>query len=88
MTISQLIQRMRQHVHAFGQIFRGRIFVRRMADAVAARDEQHRGRDVRCDDLRIVSGAAMHEFVRNAVVVTLLLDRFHDAGICQTLINF
>src|SRR6185437_9326818 len=45
-----------------------------MASATEARDEEHRGGDLACDDHRIMPGAALHPLAQRAFVCGRVLD--------------
>src|SRR5918995_430721 len=56
----QLTEGARENAHTELDVFRGAVFVGRMADAAPARNEDHRGGRATADEHRVVSGATRH----------------------------
>ena len=58
--ICEFVQKIREHICARFNVGRSGELLNVVADAVYAGDEHHRGGAVRCEHLRIVTGAAGH----------------------------
>src|ERR1043166_1527358 len=80
---SEFRQHVRQQSDAIADLFGRRVFVRAMADAVAAGNENHRRRTNPGHEKRIVIGAADQEFPPQGNFPASRFDHFNQPGIAS-----